>query len=140
MTGQRLAISHIIRNSVATACNCLYDDQMWRWDPDTFGSVAPNRNPSGLGTFIYNLRFPGQYYEVESGLFYNYLRTPLPKCTHEQIDRNLLPVVEAAFAPLNMCLHHRQPLVLCGVLPRCTRGLSEQPLNSRVQTVSSSHV
>jgi RHS repeat-associated protein len=47
---------------------------MWRWDPDTFGSVSPNQNPNSLGTFIYNLRFPGQYYRVESGLFYNYYR------------------------------------------------------------------
>jgi RHS repeat-associated protein len=46
----------------------------WRWDPDTFGSVAPNQNPGGLGTFIYNLRFPGQYYQAEAGLFYNYFR------------------------------------------------------------------
>jgi RHS repeat-associated protein len=47
---------------------------MWRWDPDTFGSVAPNQNPSGLGSFSYNLRFPGQYYMLETGLFYNYFR------------------------------------------------------------------
>jgi RHS repeat-associated protein len=47
---------------------------MWRWDPDTFGSVAPNQNPSGLGTFTYNLRFPGQYSLNESGLYYNYFR------------------------------------------------------------------
>jgi RHS repeat-associated protein len=47
---------------------------MWRYDPDTFGSVAPNGNPSSLGTFIYNLRFPGQYYQAETGLNYNYFR------------------------------------------------------------------
>jgi RHS repeat-associated protein len=49
---------------------------MWRWDPDTFGgnTSSPNQNPSGLGSFVYNLRFPGQYYQAESGLFYNYFR------------------------------------------------------------------
>jgi RHS repeat-associated protein len=52
---------------------------MWRWDPDTYGSVAPNTNPAGLGTFIYNLRFPGQYYLPESGLFYNGRRTYDPQ-------------------------------------------------------------
>jgi RHS repeat-associated protein len=52
---------------------------MWRWDPDTFGSVAPNQNPAGLGTFIYNLRFPGQYCLSESGLFYNMNRTYDPQ-------------------------------------------------------------
>jgi RHS repeat-associated protein len=47
---------------------------MWRWDLNTFGSLAPNSNPAGLGTFTYNLRFPGQYSLNESGLFYNYFR------------------------------------------------------------------
>jgi YD repeat-containing protein len=40
---------------------------MWRWDPDTFGSVVPNSNPAGLGTFTYNLRLPGQYSLNEVG-------------------------------------------------------------------------
>ena len=44
--------------------------QMWRWDPDTFGSVTP----TGLGLFSYKLRFPGMYALNESGLFYNYFR------------------------------------------------------------------
>jgi RHS repeat-associated protein len=47
---------------------------MWRWDPDTFGSVNPNTNPAGLGAFNYNLRFSGQYSLNESGLYYNYFR------------------------------------------------------------------
>lgn len=46
----------------------------WRWDPDTFGSLPPNQNPGGLGTFVYNLRFPGQYYLPETGLYNNYFR------------------------------------------------------------------
>jgi RHS repeat-associated protein len=53
--------------------------QMWRWDPDTFGTLTPNINPAGLGTFIYNLRFPGQYYLPESGLYYNANRTYDPQ-------------------------------------------------------------
>ncbi len=46
----------------------------WRWDNDPFGVVAPTQNPQGLGNFVYNLRFPGQYYDAESGLNYNYFR------------------------------------------------------------------
>jgi RHS repeat-associated protein len=42
---------------------------VWRWDPDTFGSVAPS-----ITTISYNLRFPGQYYQAETGLYYNYFR------------------------------------------------------------------
>jgi RHS repeat-associated protein len=46
----------------------------WRWDTDPFGTVAANQNPAGLGNFSYNLRFPGQYYQAETGLNYNYFR------------------------------------------------------------------
>ena len=48
---------------------------MWRWDPDTFGSLQPNSNPAGLGAFTYNLRFPGMYFMNESWLFTNGFRT-----------------------------------------------------------------
>ena len=47
---------------------------MWRWDQDPFGTAAPNANPAGQGAFVYNLRFPGQYYDSETGLNYNYFR------------------------------------------------------------------
>lgn len=51
------------------------DNQLtWRWDEDPFGTAAANQNPSGLGTFVYNLRFPGQYYMVETGLSQNMTR------------------------------------------------------------------
>ena len=46
----------------------------WRWDTDPFGSAAPDQNPASLGTFTYNLRFPGQYYQAETGINYNYAR------------------------------------------------------------------
>jgi RHS repeat-associated protein len=48
---------------------------MWQWDNlDPFGANPPNENPSGQGTFKYNLRFPGQYYDSETGTNYNYFR------------------------------------------------------------------
>lgn len=47
---------------------------VWRWDRDPFGTAPPNQDPSGLGIFVYNLRFPGQYSDPESGFSYNYLR------------------------------------------------------------------
>ena len=48
---------------------------VWRWDnDDPFGGNAPNENPSGLGAFAFNLRFPGQYFDTETGLHYNYWR------------------------------------------------------------------
>jgi RHS repeat-associated protein len=48
---------------------------VWKWDnTEPFGNSAPNDNPSGLGAFAFNLRFPGQYYDVETGTHYNYFR------------------------------------------------------------------
>jgi RHS repeat-associated protein len=47
---------------------------MWRWDSDPFGATQANQNPAGLGVFVYNLRMPGQFYDVESGHNYNYFR------------------------------------------------------------------
>jgi RHS repeat-associated protein len=46
----------------------------WRWDSDPFGIFTPNQNPQSLGTFVYNLRYPGQMYDSEAGLNYNYFR------------------------------------------------------------------
>jgi len=42
--------------------------QMWTWFSDPFGTDAANSNPAGAGVFTYNLRFPGQYYDAETGL------------------------------------------------------------------------
>jgi len=47
---------------------------VWSWESETFGNSLPDQNPAGLGTFVFNLRFPGQYYDAETGLFYNYFR------------------------------------------------------------------
>ncbi|MDO9163297.1 MAG: RHS repeat-associated core domain-containing protein, partial [Methylococcaceae bacterium] len=49
---------------------------VWRWDTaDAFGTTLPNEDPDGDGnTFEYNLRFPGQYYDQETSLHYNYFR------------------------------------------------------------------
>jgi RHS repeat-associated protein len=75
--GSSIAIYYVHTDHLATPRKITRPSDnalMWRWDPDTFGSVSPNTNPSGLGVFSYNLRFPGQYSLNESGLYYNYFR------------------------------------------------------------------
>ena len=57
---------HIIANSSGTFA--------WTWDHVAWGDNTPNQNPGGLGTFVYDWRFPGQVYDAESGIFYNMAR------------------------------------------------------------------
>jgi len=47
---------------------------MWTWNSDPFGTDAANPNPTGAGTFAYNLRFPGQVFDGQAGLHYNMAR------------------------------------------------------------------
>ncbi|MEA3192446.1 MAG: hypothetical protein QOD26_779 [Betaproteobacteria bacterium] len=47
----------------------------WRWDQaEPFGVNVPDENPSALGTFEFPVRFPGQYFDKETALAYNYFR------------------------------------------------------------------
>ena len=48
---------------------------VWLWESDAFGEETPQNDPDGDGSeTVVNLRFPGQYYDEESGLYYNYFR------------------------------------------------------------------
>ena len=48
---------------------------VWRWDSDPFGEAPANDNPDGdASAFAFQLRFPGQFKDDESGLSYNYFR------------------------------------------------------------------
>ena len=48
---------------------------IWRWDSAPFGRTAPDEDPDGDGQlFSFNLRFPGQLFDPETGLHYNYFR------------------------------------------------------------------
>ena len=49
---------------------------VWQWDnDDPFGNNLPNQDPNGTGNqFLFNLRLPGQYYDIETGTLYNYFR------------------------------------------------------------------
>jgi RHS repeat-associated protein len=53
---------------------------VWRNDnTEPFGDSVPNNNTSGLGAFEFNLRFPGQYFDRETGVLYNLARNYSPE-------------------------------------------------------------
>ncbi|ALN60824.1 Rhs family protein [Lysobacter enzymogenes] len=50
---------------------------IWTWHAksEAFGNSPPNQDPDLDGTaFVFNMRFPGQRYESNTGLVYNYFR------------------------------------------------------------------
>jgi len=49
---------------------------VWRWDnQEPFGNDTPNGDPGNTGTtFDFPLRLPGQYFDRETNLAYNYFR------------------------------------------------------------------
>ena len=63
---------------------CLLTDSnqivVWQSTHQAFGATTPNDDADGNGTpTIFNMRFPGQYYDQESGLHYNHYRYYDPK-------------------------------------------------------------
>ncbi|MDK2125926.1 RHS repeat domain-containing protein [Parachitinimonas caeni] len=48
---------------------------VWRWEGEPFGNSPPNEDVDGDGKRLtFNLRFPGQYFDAETGRHYNYFR------------------------------------------------------------------
>ncbi len=48
---------------------------LWKWNGEAFGLTLPNEDADGDGkTLTYNLRFPGQVFDKESNLHYNWHR------------------------------------------------------------------
>ena len=49
--------------------------KVWSAVYDPFGKATVDEDPDGNGTAVtFNLRFPGQYFDAETGLHYNYFR------------------------------------------------------------------
>lgn len=55
--------------------------EVWRWKSDAFAQGLHS------GSSLINLRFPGQYYDSESRLHYNYFRDYNPQ-TERYVESN----------------------------------------------------
>ena len=72
-----VTLYNVHADHIATARIITKQDQtiVWRWDSaEAFGATAPDQNPSSLGIFSFNQRFPGQVFDAETGLFQNWNR------------------------------------------------------------------
>jgi RHS repeat-associated protein len=101
---------------------------VWRWDPDTFGTSAPS-----VTTLAYNLRFPGQYYLSESGLYYNYLRDYDPQ-TGRYIESDPAGLRGGSFSTYAYArvspLRFADPLGLCALIQQNGNNVQIQiPIN-----------
>ncbi len=99
---------------------------MWTWESEAFGNSLPDQNPSGLVNFVFNLRFPGQYYDQETGLFYNYFRDYNP-ATGRYIESDLIGLsggINTYTYALNNSLRYVDPAGLAS----CTYSISAHQL------------
>lgn len=76
--------------------------EVWRWDnADPFGGNGANQDVDGDGVLLlYNLRFPGQYFDQETGLFYNSARDYDPS-TGRYIEPRSAPRQRGSIDPFN---------------------------------------
>lgn len=74
---EQITRTYLVNDHLDTPRLGYSDDQTttWIWDSEAFGNTDPIIDPDQDGYQVnYNLRFPGQYYDYETGLHYNWNR------------------------------------------------------------------
>ena len=101
----------------------------WKWGQiEPFGTDLPNENPVNLGAFELPLRFPGQYADKETGLFYNYFRNYDPRIgRYEESDPMGL------FAEVNTYTYAQaSPLTFTDPLGLCPPSIDSKSGSARI--------
>jgi RHS repeat-associated protein len=76
-SGSSVAIYYVVTDQLNTPREVIRPSDnavMWIWFSGPFGVEAPNTNPQGAGTFVYDLRFPGQIAGAWGSTYQNYMR------------------------------------------------------------------
>jgi RHS repeat-associated protein len=76
-SGSSIAIYYVVTDQLDTPREVIRpsdNTQMWTWFTGPFGVETPNENPQGIGTFVYDLRFPGQIAGTWGSTFQNDFR------------------------------------------------------------------
>ena len=73
-SGSSIAIYYVVTDQLNAPREVIRPSDntvMWSWFSGPFGVEAPNENPQGVGTFVYDLRFPGQIAGAWGSTFQN---------------------------------------------------------------------
>ncbi len=79
---KKAVVSYLHTDHLATPRSATNDNgqTVWQWNSDAYGAKRADRDPDGDGIKTHvRLRFPGQYFDGESGLHYNHHRDYDPK-------------------------------------------------------------
>jgi len=80
---------------------------VWRWDQqEPFGNNPADENPGGLGVFDLPLRLPGQYFDKETNLHYNYFRDCYDPATGRHCQADPIGLVAARRPTATTSLNH----------------------------------
>lgn len=75
-TGEELHYAHSDHLGTPRQLVSEFGETVWEWVSDPFGELAPDSDADEDGNSVnYSPRFPGQYFDLETSLIYNYFRT-----------------------------------------------------------------